>query len=399
MKAISGSAIALLRSLMIGKKRAFTGTGLMCFLLIVHSFQMLASVENLARLTTAPLLTTMTSPISNISKLVSVACHDPAVNFLEVVSPASSKSAKRHMAQPTKKRNRILCFVLTTEKQHATKVSAIRDTWGRKCDKLVIASNRNDPSIGAVAIDSNVGYWGIWDKLIKTLEYLLREYDNDDHSYDWIYKADDDTYAIMENLREFLANETLHSEQLLLGSGKNASVARPVVYGRPMPWPILRELKYLNGWFGKKKNRKFGWRFFEKFSENETLVYSHGGPGYVMNWEYVRQLVRAYNSPEPESVHGRISEDLANAVTMMYRDVYPTSTTDPLSGRERFHPEPPQVMFRNPSWLAEVQYNLQNIGSGEDCCSPRSIAFHHMSPSAMRLLDYQLYECPRTSAK
>jgi hypothetical protein len=144
------------------------------------------------------------------------------------------------------------------------------------------------------------------------------------------------------------------------------------------------------GWFPATENREFGKRFYQKFSVNDTVTYPHGGPGYVMNWKYVERLVQ--ESTGKSVVRGAISEDLANAVTMKYHDIFPQPSLDK-SGRQLFHPEAPQVMYENPSWLARVQLGIETV-QGDGCCSPFSVSYHHMQPSAMRLLEYQLYECP-----
>jgi glycoprotein-N-acetylgalactosamine 3-beta-galactosyltransferase len=318
---------------------------------------------------TAVLEPTATS-ISTTPKIESLVCQDPVASFLKVLDPPH-------------RRPKILCLILTQQSNHMTRLKAVHETWGRKCDKIIAASDLTDSSLDAYKIKSMSGYLGIWDKLMQTLKLVVNQ-TLVEEPYDWILKADDDTFVIMENLQSFLAGVT-----------NDATKDVPLVYGRTMPWPKLKALAdEFPGWFKTNRNKQFGKRFFEKFMTNETLVYSHGGPGYAMNWKYAEILVDAYFHSR-DVVKGKLSEDLANAVTMLYRDIRPSSTFDATTGKERSHPESPQTMYDNPPWLPWVQRSIQNLGKGSECCSPTSISYHHVTDHNMRVLEHQLYACPR----
>jgi glycoprotein-N-acetylgalactosamine 3-beta-galactosyltransferase len=317
-------------------------------------------------------------------------CHNPAVAFLTVAPPVP-----KNQREP-----KILCFVLTHQENHDTRIRAIWDTWGNRCDKLVVASSNNDKSVNAVQIKGRQGYWWIWDKLQKTLIHLQNNYRDD--GYDWILKADDDSYVIMENLKAFLANQEAAREKK---KGK-ANEDRPLIYGRIMTVPTLGTLKTEWKWFSTIHNREFARKLYQKFDTNMPMSYAHGGPGYVMNWKYVDRLIQVIqgdNELKGNVVRGKVGEDTANAVTMLLQyNVRPLSTgeDDPKRKRsgvgvERSHPEPPHVMFENPTWLKEKQEHIDNTGNGTDCCAPDSISYHHLTPEDMRLLDYQLYKCPQ----
>jgi len=52
-----------------------------------------------------------------------------------------------------------------------------------------------------VKLDVPEGYSYLWGKTKKAVEYIYEKYVDD---YDWFFKADDDTYVIMENLKNLL---------------------------------------------------------------------------------------------------------------------------------------------------------------------------------------------------
>lgn len=354
-------------------------------------------------------------------------CHDPAISFLQVLDPPPKVSRPINTNSSTNSNtskantNKILCLVLTQDSNHDTRLDAILETWGSKCDGgLIAASNVTDPSRHAYNIHSETGYWGIWDKLMQTLRMIVEDDNNNtaantvevEDDWEWILKADDDTYVIMENLQSFLWNQTTRGT-MDDNDSHYYDPNVPVIYGRRMPWPFLLELKSFGGWFETPNDKLFGERFYAKFrpGKKERLVYAHGGPGYVMNRAYVHRLVHAYfHAPPGNSVQGRVSEDLANAVTMMYYNsnddtnnnsrvtasnstFTPHSTMDLIENKERSHPESPRTMYSNPKWLPWIQENIQNRGTGSDCCSSTSISYHHVNHREMRLLHYQLYTC------
>eukprot|EP00934_Nitzschia_sp_Nitz4_P004801 Nitzschia sp. Nitz4//scaffold115_size69933//63862//65019//NITZ4_006012-RA/size69933-processed-gene-0.75-mRNA-1//-1//CDS//3329533529//4791//frame0 len=321
-------------------------------------------------------------------------CQDPAVSYLKVEPPPVTSTPPR-----------VLCLVLTHAKNHKTRLQAVLDTWGSKCDGILAASDQEDSSLHAVAMVTpplatdavknttnekyGEGYWNIYDKLLLSYRYLLQD-TSFREKYDWIVKADDDTYIIMENLRSFLHNQT---------QGKPKHDDRPIVYGRVIPWPRLRRFRDMQGWFNDDLNRAFGDGLYGKLGDEPTLRFSHGGPGYIMNWKYLETLVHAYFDSPHDAVHGPLAEDIASALTMLYHNVTPESTGDAVIGRERMHPESPQTMFENPIWLAKMHHGIAPslTGSKEDCCSPTSISFHYVADVQMRLLHYQLYNCPRSA--
>jgi hypothetical protein len=107
---------------------------------------------------------------------------------------------------------RIVCLVLTYKKNLETKAKAVAETWGSRCDKLYFVLGQQDademPYLSNnsqfIHLDISDKYNQLPSKMLKLFEYV---YDNLLNEFDWLFKADDDTYAIVENLKYLLANK------------------------------------------------------------------------------------------------------------------------------------------------------------------------------------------------
>jgi hypothetical protein len=209
---------------------------------------------------------------------------------MQVAKPSSSYSSSGHHPHPHKEM-KILCFILTESSHHPTKVKAVWDTWGRKCDKLLIASNLTDPSLGAVRMKSDPSYSNLWRKLEETIRYICDDDQLYLEEYDWFVKVDDDSYIIMENLRYFLSNISNNDEDM----------DKPLIYGRRYSYPPLVDLPNMPKFFPDlPKNQAFRERFVQRVqdthSESKHLMYTQGG-AQVMNRKYLKELVKVYDSP------------------------------------------------------------------------------------------------------
>merc|ERR1711902_477257 len=111
----------------------------------------------------------------------------------------------------TKVQPRILCWIMTHPSNHQSKAVHVRHTWGSHCDKLIFMSTEEDENLGSIKLDVDNGRDGLWDKVKLAFKYV---YENHFDDFDWFLKADDDTFVIVENLKEMLAdydtNEPIH---------------------------------------------------------------------------------------------------------------------------------------------------------------------------------------------
>jgi hypothetical protein len=81
---------------------------------------------------------------------------------------------------------KILCFMMTHSGSHLTRVRAVLETWGQKCDGWLIASNETDAQLGTMKMQTPARYNLLWTKLNETVRYVADRLVDD---YDWFYKV------------------------------------------------------------------------------------------------------------------------------------------------------------------------------------------------------------------
>ena len=119
-----------------------------------------------------------------------------------------------------------------------------KETWGKRCEKLLVMSSKEDKSFPAIGLpNTKEGRSHIDFKTKTAWKYTYEHYiDN----YDFFVKVDTDTYLVVENLLEFLSDK---------------DPTKPYYYGHlytPTNW---------------------------------NIVYPAGGPGEVLTKEALRLLV------------------------------------------------------------------------------------------------------------
>ena len=162
---------------------------------------------------------------------------------------------------------KILCFIMSHSGYHDTRIKAVWETWGKRCDKLVVTSDKADPTIGAIEIkDSPSTYLGLWHKLNSSMQYIYETYRH--HDYEWIMKADDDTYMIVENLKAYLSSPEVQMQH---------QQGEPLIYGRRYGAPKYYTLRKRPKFFNNSMNRGFSDRFFDKMNPKDPAIYCYGG--------------------------------------------------------------------------------------------------------------------------
>lgn len=259
----------------------------------------------------------------------------------------------------------ILCYVHTIS-PHQEKSEVIRDTWGPRCDKLLFISNEtlyDTVHIPLVAYD----HAHLWDKSRKSFQYLLKHYPD----YDWYYKADDDTYLILENLRAFLARQSLDE---------------PLLFGHRFMFPENVAMRAAPDLYLDFKSKYGPW------------IYTSGGSGYVINNILLKNMVDHMNQSHCFPNRLTIAEDAAASFCARYAGGYVPETRDRMH-RNRFHPLDPEQtvrqekIFKPDSWWYLWHEGTGGVQGGALSISNDSVAFHYNTPSAMYYIDSQLYAC------
>ncbi|CAJ0579317.1 unnamed protein product, partial [Mesorhabditis spiculigera] len=253
------------------------------------------------------------------------------------------KSSPAAAALP--RRGSLFCWVMTSSKTHH-RVPAVNETWLPRCDHGQFYTNAPIEIDGQLAdtIPFSTVFAGLEDKyenlFFKTIYALHYSYTHISRDFDWYLKADDDTYVVVENLREYLShlnpNEP-HYAGLRL---------RPKEHG----------------------------------------CYNSGGAGYVLSREAMRRfdtLLYGNTTLCPDDVN----EDWGLGRCLANIGILPADTRNS-HGQQRFNGYPPRMIFEgkvSSKWILDDP-PLPNNFLGHDM-----ISLHHISANEMRTYDRLIY--------
>ena len=219
------------------------------------------------------------------------------------------------------------------------RAKSVKDTWGKRCDMLLFFSSKADSRFPAIGLNVREGRNRLFDKTRASLRYI---YQHHLHDADWFLKADDDTYVIVENLRNFLSK---------------LNPSDPHYIGR-------------------------------MFTTHGG--YNTGGAGYVFSRETLRIFKKALDEGGCPRGGG---EDTFVGKCLKSQGVRPVSTRDS-SGREtffQFRTAPQLIPGRPPhGFLSNYSFPLP-YKNGPECCSDYPNTFHKVTPAMMYLLEYLIY--------
>ncbi|ESO83390.1 hypothetical protein LOTGIDRAFT_96000, partial [Lottia gigantea] len=232
---------------------------------------------------------------------------------------------------------RVACFVLATPNAKA-KMAAVNETWLQRCDTyfFLVTATHGQHDVVNVTIPEGRSY--LTDKTVYGFKYMYDYLLND---FDWFVKADDDTYMIVENLKFYLSH-----------------------YKGDAPAYSGLHLRH--------------------FSPNGYMA---GGPGYVLNREALRLLIKGFNSPGLCRLTGG-AEDLEIGRCLTKVGVTIISSLDKFRTQTfqgtRFHSYIDNTV---PSYVPFYLKNKDNLNK----VSRFTISFHHMDPNMMHHIDFILY--------
>uniref|UniRef100_A0A674E5Y6 Glycoprotein-N-acetylgalactosamine 3-beta-galactosyltransferase 1 n=1 Tax=Salmo trutta TaxID=8032 RepID=A0A674E5Y6_SALTR len=197
---------------------------------------------------------------------------------------------------------RLLCWIMTGPKNLESRTKHIRATWAKRCNKILYMSS----------VETE------FPTTIRAFQYIYQHHRND---YDWVLKADDDTFVVIENLRHTLSKQ---------------DPEKPVYFGR-------------------------------RFHPFVQQGYMSGGAGYVLSKEAVRRFIKGFDTGKCS--HFSIIEDMALGKCMETMGVEPGDSRD-VKGRQTFHPYPPHMYLikvpprKRPWYLLYDHYKPRELCAG-----------------------------------
>jgi hypothetical protein len=245
---------------------------------------------------------------------------------------------------------RILCGVYSHGGNHHL-VADIADTWGWRCDGFYAASTKTERDIGAVDLPHQgpEQYNNMWQKTRSMVAFMYDYYLDD---YDYFLLCGDDTFIVMENLRNYL---------LSLESATGGRDAQPLYIGSP-------------------------------FSHHGTQ-YNSGGPGYLLNRAALRRLVED-GLPYYFANTWSSGEDVLMGTIMAVLHIHIVDTSDASNRQRFFHDDLDSVA--SDKWLKFYKFLLYSRGyrTGRNIMSTQSIGFHRIT--SMKRFSAILYDaCPQ----
>nr|CDJ98313.1 Glycosyl transferase domain containing protein [Haemonchus contortus] len=243
----------------------------------------------------------------------------------------------------------LFCWVQTAAIYHNTRALAINETWLSRCDHGQLFTgdffSSDDIPYSTVFAGIPDSYYNLFFKSRYAFYYIYHHISKD---FDWYMKADDDTYVVVEHLKEYLSQ---------------LDPNKPYYLGYTLR-PYLE-----NG-------------------------YNAGGAGYVLS----RAAVKIFNEMLyhnetlcPDDIY----EDVGIGRCLASVGIFPHDTRNN-RGQNRFNTHTPSDVFHatqnSPTWT------YFKAKKGYEAFASDFISFHHLTPDEIRLFDILLYRTNRPSS-
>ncbi|CEF69416.1 Glycoprotein-N-acetylgalactosamine 3-beta-galactosyltransferase 1 [Strongyloides ratti] len=242
----------------------------------------------------------------------------------------------------------IFCIIHTSPKYKYSRAIHLKNTWLKRCNDYLFISTENDISLPAIKGFRKDGYQFSNGRIRKGLTYIYKNYGN---NYDWFFKVDDDTYAIMENVRMFLMNRDSQTDHY------------------------------------------YGYKLKIKDYYKHQIEYMSGG-GYLISKETLMKLVTvAFKNPKICSPMPNIPDDVQigrclkniNITTMDSRDIYDRHVFLPSSFSEF------GSLIKNTHWDGFKKRSYYNLPKGLSALGNFPMSFHYVIGDMQYGLEYLFY--------
>eukprot|EP00578_Thalassiosira_sp_NH16_P024268 CAMPEP_0181100498 /NCGR_PEP_ID=MMETSP1071-20121207/13226_1 /TAXON_ID=35127 /ORGANISM="Thalassiosira sp., Strain NH16" /LENGTH=897 /DNA_ID=CAMNT_0023183233 /DNA_START=126 /DNA_END=2819 /DNA_ORIENTATION=+ len=279
---------------------------------------------------------------------------------------AALRKIRNHIETSQEKRDvKVFCAVYTYS-GGINHTNAASETWGKRCDGLLYASDHSDLETGHVHLPSNsrmgFQYRGMTQRSRTILAYL---YDNFLNDYDFFHISGDDVFLIIENLKEFLASDMVQNYE---------NTPNQYVFA------------------GFLMNHRFSLR-----------DYLGGGSGYTMSKKMLKAFVEGPLQTCSTTREGGAEDVFISECAQELNKKYWIDTRDS-AGAHRYHQLSVQrhATFPNKRWglstnIIQQSMNWVNETFGfppvymDDYISNSSVVFHKHSPEEIRRLEILLY--------
>ena len=253
---------------------------------------------------------------------------------------------------------KLFCAIYTYS-GNVNMTNAVGETWGKRCDGALFASDVSNEKLGHFQIPTfsrnGYGYRGMIQRTRAILAYLY-DYFLDD--YDFFHICGDDVYMIVENMKEFL------------------------------------ELKEVKNWESVPGQYVFAGFWAHWGNMNDGYFYLGGGSGYTLSKRALKAFVEGplqtcnpYQEGSAEDVW------LSDCARLLSNDFIYTGDVE---GRQRYHQGPIYDPVRYRIFRKSILHSssLTGISSApeESIVSNASILFHkHYHPFELRRMELLLY--------
>jgi len=273
---------------------------------------------------------------------------------------------RKYMETSQQSRDVSLFCAVYTYRGGVNHTTAASQTWSKRCDGVLYASDKTSVETGHVHIPSNsrrgFSYGGMTQRTRAILAYL---YDNFLDDFDFFHICGDDAYLIVENMKEFLASDLVKEYE---------KVPNQYVFA--------------------------GFLLHHRFSDRDYLG---GGSGYTMSRKMLKAFVEGPMQTCNTHKEGSAEDVAVSECAQKLNQKYWIDTRDS-KGAHRYHQLPVQRHATYPAmrWgfsteMIRQSLDWMNATFGfpqvymTDYISNSSVAFHKHSPEEIRRLEILLY--------